>query len=221
MTYPIKFIRNLHCSHGIDQAIFFHCTASLLSMYIIADGHSQREGSADLVNKFIQYAQSQQLAFQQLSDIESDVKDFIENLLIQFQESIKRELPRSAMSLMIVIVSPDYLHIFFLGDCRLGEVNGTLIRWLTRPHTCILQTNPDMSEDELRDSEHNHIVHKQFVALRREAAEYQKLDNSKTKYILCTDGFWKLSKAQQFKALTSENNVYDDDIAYLFFTTKN
>lgn len=218
MPSSIKFIRNLYTLHGFDYVGSFHCYTSRLSIYVAVDGHSQREGSTDLVAKFIKYLCTQQAAFQRLEGIESEIRNFIAELLYGFQESVKRELPRSAMSLMIIVASVDYLHVFFLGDCRLGEVEGKTIKWLTRPHSCILQTAPDMSEEELRDSEHNHAVYKQFIAIRRMVPEYLRVNSAEKIYILCTDGFWKLTQEEQAIALDSKPSIYNDDIAYLIFT---
>ena len=53
--YPIKLVENLYISYGADGSDYIICTENNVVIYFIADGHSQRSGSADLIRLFIDY----------------------------------------------------------------------------------------------------------------------------------------------------------------------
>jgi len=215
MTVPVRLIENLYSSHGADDANYIICPTTNTALYYIVDGHSQRAGSAEIVKLFSSFLK------QEIRLDEINIENVSERLfcfLEQFRESVKRKFPIAAMCFVLVIKIDYILHIFHLGDCRLGQfLDDKSILWITRPHSVVLQQNPDITEDELRISEFNHIIYKQFVTKKPEKPEYIKIDLSNCEYILATDGFWKLLPEQQVKILSQGEVQLDDDVAFLKF----
>ncbi len=214
MNTPVKAVQNLYTSYGADGSDYIIYTNNEVGVYFIADGHSQRSGSADLVKLFIDYMNSH-LSQENLTEI--NVSTIINEHLQEFKETIKRKLPRAAMCFVIVVKIKTKLHVFYLGDCRLGVFQGTDIIWITKPHSCILEDNPDMSEEDLRLSEFNHLIYKQFSAIKFKKPDYLIFELKNTNYILATDGFWKLTLEQQNLILDGKQILQDDDVAFLKF----
>lgn len=221
MKRATEFAKNLYQSYGSDHIYCKNGDAEKLAVYIVVDGHSQREGSGDLASRFIEYIQENVHIIQSIEFDEIKIKDLVIELLQNFQKRSRLEFVRSAMSMMIVIACPCFLYTFFIGDCRLGIINKGKVSWLNRPHIGILQQNPNMSENELRENEYNHIVYKQFLAKVFNKPDYQKIPIEYGEYIVCSDGFWKLPLTQQDLLLSEEEAAIDfvDDIAYITFKT--
>ena len=96
-------------------------------------------------------------------------------------------------------------------------LSGKDIIWITKPHSCVLVENPNMTEEELRLSEFNHLIYKQFSAIKFKDPDYHAFDAIASNYILATDGFWKLAPEQQNLILDGKQVLIDDDIAFLKF----
>ena len=215
MTIPIRLIDNLYSSYGADDANYIICPTTNTELYYIVDGHSQRAGSAEIVKLFSESLKKEV----RLNEINTEnVSEIIIKFLGLFRESVKRKFPMAAMCFVLVIKLGNTLHTFHLGDCRLGQfIDDKNILWITKPHSAILQENPDMTEDELRISEFNHIIYKQFTAKKNARPEYLEITISDCKYILATDGFWKLLPEQQIKILSRKEVQLEDDMAFLKF----
>ncbi|MEN8398898.1 PP2C family serine/threonine-protein phosphatase [Acinetobacter towneri] len=214
MNTPIKLVENLYISYGADGSDYIICTENNVVIYFIADGHSQRSGSADLIRLFIDYMNNH-LPHENLTKF--NVKQKICEHLRIFKETVKRKLPRAAMCFVIAVKLENRLHTFYLGDCRLGMLSGKDIIWITKPHSCVLVENPNMTEEELRLSEFNHLIYKQFSAIKFKDPDYFAFDAIDSNYILATDGFWKLAPEQQNLILDGKQVLIDDDIAFLKF----
>lgn len=215
MTIPIRLIDNLYSSYGADDANYIICPTTNTELYYIVDGHSQRAGSAEIVKLFSEFLKKEV----RLNEINTEnVSEITIKFLGLFRESVKRKFPMAAMCFVLVIKIDNTLHTFYLGDCRLGQfLDDHNILWITKPHSAILQENPDMTEEELRISEFNHIIYKQFTAKKFAKPEYIEIALSDCRYILATDGFWKLLPEQQFKILNKNEVQLEDDIAFLKF----
>ncbi|WP_180000100.1 PP2C family serine/threonine-protein phosphatase [Acinetobacter sp. YH12239] len=215
MNIPIRLIDNLYSSYGADDANYIICPITNTALYCIADGHSQRAGSAEIVKNFSDFLKNQI----KLHEINiENVSTVIIESLNSFRESIKRKFPIAAMCFVLVIKIANTLHIFYLGDCRLGRfIDDDTIHWITRPHSAILQENPDMTEEELRINEFNHIIYKQFITKKFARPEYVIIPSNDYEYILATDGFWKLLPEKQIKLLNGKEVLLEDDVAFLKF----
>jgi len=214
MNTPLTVIENLYTSHGADNANYMICVKTQKALYFIADGHSQRIGSAELVKLFLDFLKKN-VDLQSLDEL--NIESTINQYLVQFKDSIKRKLPRAAMCFILVVKIDSYFHIFYLGDCRLGRFVQGNIEWITTPHSYVLQTTPEMTEEELRISEFNHIIYKQFNTMKFLKADYEKLAVENVEYILATDGFWKLLPEKQVLVLNQKTVLLDDDVAFLRF----
>ncbi|AQZ83401.1 hypothetical protein BUM88_18365 [Acinetobacter calcoaceticus] len=215
MNTPITVIDNLYISFGADSASYIVCPLTDKALYYITDGHSQRAGSAELVKLFSDFFHNN-IVLDKIQ--ENDIEIVINKYLAEFQESVKRKFPRAAMCFVLVVRIESKLHIFHLGDCRLGKFDeNNAIQWITKPHSYILQTTPELSEEELRVNEFNHVIFKQFSAIKFLKPDYCKVDLSNSKYILATDGFWKLLPEKQFQILNRNQVNLEDDVAFLIF----
>jgi serine/threonine protein phosphatase PrpC len=214
MNTPLTVVDNLYTSYGADNASYIICTKSNKALYFIVDGHSQRVGSAELVKLFVEFLQKS-INLELLDGL--NIVEEIHRYLLSFKDSIKRKLPRAAMCFVLVARINDHMHIFYLGDCRLGKFVHDDIEWITKPHSCVLQSTPLMTEEELRLNEFNHIIYKQFTPMKFSKSDYVRLDWEDVDYILATDGFWKLLPERQRLILDKKSVLLEDDVAFLKF----
>ncbi|MFN4187344.1 hypothetical protein DVA85_09750 [Acinetobacter sp. RIT592] len=214
MNTPIALVENLYSSYGADNVGYLICSQTKNSIYFIADGHSQRVGSAELVRLFIQYLNKN---LNLVTITGHDIQSKINGYLFDFKESVKRILPRAAMCFVIVVKIDNFLHVFYLGDCRLGKFIKNNIEWITKPHSYVLQNKPNMTEEELRVSEYNHVIYKQFSTTKFLNPDYVKFDLTDSEYILATDGLWKLLPEKQALILSKKFAQLEDDVAFLRF----
>lgn len=216
MKSPIILVENLYSLFGADDAAYLICPKKNKKIYFITDGHSQREGSADLVSKFKNFITN---SFDIASVTEENIEEKVNQVLLDFHESVKRILPRAAMCLILAIKIDSILHVFHLGDCRLGRFFNNRIEWLTKPHLVVLHDQPDMTEEELRLNESNHVVYKLFRINRSPCKlDYLRYESNNIEYILATDGFWKLVQEKQMLLLNGKFPKLSDDVAFIRFT---
>ncbi|KXZ71495.1 hypothetical protein [Acinetobacter venetianus] len=215
MNTPIIVVENLYSSFGADNADYLTCPKTNKEIYFITDGHSQRNGSADLVDKFEIYLTANFNI--ELID-EENVEVEINKCFSDFREATKRVLPRAAMCFVLVVKINNFLHVFHLGDCRLGRFSHNGIEWITEPHLVVLQDQPGMTEEELRLNEYNHIVYKLFSVNKPRKPDYFKYEIDGSEYILATDGFWKLTQEKQQLLLNNKFTQLSDDVAFIRFS---
>ncbi|MDC4987622.1 serine/threonine protein phosphatase, partial [Acinetobacter baumannii] len=119
--------------HGIDGTGELKSNPVLELCYVI-DGHSKHPNSAILVSNFHKFILGKKEEFKNLINDENVIKEFLQNLIKEFYKSQYRQLIPAAMSICLIIFSPEKLYSVHLGDCRLGLISEKKLKWLTYPH---------------------------------------------------------------------------------------
>ena len=115
--------------HGIDGTGELKSNPLLELCYVI-DGHSKHPNSAILVSNFHKFILEKKEEFTDLINEDEVIREFLERVIKEFHKSQYRQLIPAAMSICLIIFSPQKVYSVHLGDCRLGLIFEKKLEWL-------------------------------------------------------------------------------------------
>ncbi|EJL6790238.1 hypothetical protein VB602_05570 [Vibrio parahaemolyticus] len=179
--------------------------------WIIADGSTNAKDSGDFVTAFCSQLREQWLAAQ------SPVTEYeIQSLIKDVHSQIQRHFICSKGSFLLLIIEDNIQHCFYLGDCRVGSIEGNDIRWQTYPHS-LTYRNVGNDEKKLSTDPDRHTLFNVLKGVRFSKPAYNALQLDLNKpLILASDGFWSCYPAQLPQLLTKE--VLSEYLQTLEFT---
>ena len=204
---------------GMDTTGFLNNNESL-NLYYVLDGHSKHPQSSILVRKFQEHISNIINDFEKLASDESEIINFLRTLITNFHLEYQRKLIPGAMSIIIAVFTPTKIITAHMGDCRLGQVLDNHISWITMPHNLAmlyLDRNFDI-ETQLKQCEYNHIVTRSLNTKTLKEIEFNIFDLESCKYLLASDGVWKLENKKilsllHLKDLYFSTTSLEDDMA--------
>ena len=178
--------------------------------WIIADGSTNAKDSGDFVAAFCS-----QLSEQWLSAQAPATEDDIQALIKHVHSQIQRDFICSKGSFLLLIIEENIQHCFYLGDCRVGSIEGNNIRWQTYPHS-LTYRNVGSDEKSLCTDPARHTLFNVLKGIRFSKPTYKALQFDLNKpLILASDGFWSLHPAQLPQPLTEKAvNEYLQPLAF-------
>lgn len=167
--------------------------------WIIADGSTNAQNSGKFVATFCSQLRDQWLATQAPAN-ESDIQALIK----QIHSQLQRDFICSKGSFLLLVISADIQHCFYLGDCRVGSIEGNAIIWHTYPHS-LLYREVGNDEEKLCNDAARHTLFNILKGRRFSEPTYKalRLDLNKP-LILASDGFWSCYPAKIPKCLTED-----------------
>lgn len=215
------FIHNqsLPNKHGIDGTGELRSNA-ILELCYVADGHSKYPNSDILVSNFHLFILEKKEVFRYLINDDHEIKEFLKNLIKEFHCSQYRQLIPAAMSICLLIFSPEKVYSVHLGDCRLGLILQNTLNWLTYPHSLTMCQIEDKKhkdlEEILRSSPDNHILTNSLNTKRIKKIEINVFNREEGTYLLATDGLWKLDIDKVLLTIKNKENYNEiDDLAFV------
>ena len=205
--------------HGIDGTGELKSNPLLELCYVI-DGHSKHPNSAILVSNFHKFILEKKEEFTDLINEDEVIREFLERVIKEFHKSQYRQLIPAAMSICLIIFSPQKVYSVHLGDCRLGLIFEKKLEWLTYPHNLTMCRIIDIEtldlEETLRSSADNHIVTNSLNTKRLKKIEINVFNRKKGTYLLATDGLWKLDIDKILLTVKNKENYNEiDDLAFI------
>ncbi len=205
--------------HGIDGTGELKSNTLLELCYVI-DGHSKHPNSAILVSNFHEFILEKKEEFKNLINEDNVIREFIESLIKEFHKSQYRQHIPAAMSICLLIFSPEKAYSVHLGDCRLGLISQKTLKWLTYPHSLTMFHIEDMQTDDLeeilRSSNDNHILTNSLNTKSIKKIEINVFNREKGTYLLATDGLWKLDIDEILLTVKNKENFNGiDDLAFV------
>lgn len=205
--------------HGIDGTGELKSNPMLELCYVI-DGHSKHPNSDILVSNFHKFILEKKEEFKNLINEDNVIKEFLQNLIKEFHNSQYRQLIPAAMSICLIIFSPEKVYSVHLGDCRLGLIFEKKLKWLTYPHNltmCRIENIETLDLEEiLKSSADNHIVTNSLNTKRLKKIEINVFNRKKGTYLLATDGLWKLEVHKILSTVRNKENYNEiDDLAFV------
>lgn len=198
MKIKWRSIQGRNCNHNSDYAAILNNKNSIILAIVDAkETNKSQEFAQELIEKIVNRLKNSDI-FPDL-DIFKVVNDDMRTTWIASKEC-------ASFIIFIVDKNNSELHIYSIGDCRLGyldisEPNKDKYIWITQPH--IIEGYP-------------HFVFRSF----RTRGEYYPPDYLITpiknyQYILCTDGFWrdddKDKDDRSYLLINDNNNLIDFD----------
>jgi len=180
-----------------DSAAF--CFLEDRELWVIADGVTNAKDSGKFMSLFCKEIKNQWLANNAPVEI-----DQINDLIKSVHEKIRRLYicGKGSFLLLIIDISADLQHCFYIGDCRIGVITNNGISWKNFPHS-LVYANGERDEKKLCEDPSRHTLYHVFKAKRFQVPEYHSLQLDLSKpFILATDGYWSNFPAQLPVALS-------------------
>lgn len=179
--------------------------------WIIADGSTNAKSSGDFVASFCSLLRAQWLAAQGPA-----TEDDIQALIKHVHRQIHRDFIYSKGSFLLLVIEENIQHCFYLGDCRIGTIEGNDITWLTYPHSLTYRSE-GCDEKMLCTDPDRHTLFNVLKGVRFSRPTYKALQLDLNKpLILASDGFWSYHPAQLPEPLTEE--AVNEHLETLIFT---
>ncbi|HAS6212769.1 TPA: hypothetical protein I7185_20870 [Vibrio vulnificus] len=178
--------------------------------WIIADGSTNAKDSGDFVAAFCSQLREQWLAAQA-----PVTEDGIQALIKHVHSQLQRDFICSKGSFLLLVIETDTQHCFYLGDCRVGSIEGNEIRWQTYPHS-LTYRKVGSDEERLCNDPARHTLFNVLKGVRFSKPTYKALQLDLNKpLILASDGFWSCHPLQLPQLLTEETvNEYLQNLEF-------
>ncbi|MEY8770229.1 hypothetical protein AB6T85_07290 [Erwinia sp. ACCC 02193] len=185
-------------------------------IWIIADGATKAKDSGHFVTSFCE-----KILLSLSSVAKKITAPLVFNLIETVHADIRKDFICAKGSFLLFIVDRETKtqHCFFLGDCRIGTIQNTGIKWATFPHNMVV-AQQITNEERIRTSLERHLLFRQLIARRFERPDYIQLDlDLSLPIIMATDGFWsdcsliiseKLTGTTLCEVFKSKQNRPDD-----------